>query len=450
MRTGRRTMRAISILSAMAATAALVLAACGGGKPATASPSAASPGADAAASARERADARIRFLEQRAAGDPLDTFSLNSLAIEHLQRARETGDVSELSRAADALDRSLAVGATDNYDAVALSASLAATRHDFARGADLARQAIAMKPNGAYGYGALGDALMGLGDYAGARQAYDRMLALSPDTSSYSREALLAAATGGLDAAAQWWQRALDATAGDDVPEHAAWVRSQIGTFDFYLRGDLEAARGEYQAALDAFPGYVHALAGLGRVAAAEGDYDAAAGWYTRAIDTVPLPEYVIALGDVYTAAGEDARAQDEYDLVEAIRQLYRANGVNLDLQIALFDADRGRDLQANVARAEALYASQPSLQAADALAWARYAAGDIAGAREASDRALASGTRDPLVLYHAAMIARAAGDVAGAEARLEAIEAQAPRFSVRYADAARTALDDLRAEARR
>src|SRR5581483_4495784 len=269
----------------------------------------------------------------------------------------------------------------------------------------------AQKPGEGYAYGILGDALMGLGRYDEAADAYARAAAGTPDDiTTLGRLALLATVRGRTDDADSLWRRAVGAAQHDTVPEHLAWAHAQRGTLLFTL-GRLDDAAVEYAASLDAFPGYVHALAGLGRVAAAREDWDAAIEAYARAVERVPLPEYVIALGDVYEAAGDPARAQQQYDLVAAIQQLYAANGVNLDLQIALFNADHDRDLAATVQRARQAFAEQPSLQAADVLAWCELKAGDAAAAREAIERALATGTRDPLVLFHAGMIYRAAGD---------------------------------------
>src|SRR5205814_3229879 len=172
--------------------------------------------------------------------------------------------------------------------------------------------------------------------------------------------------------------------------------------------GLVEDARDHYEQSLAIFPGYVHALAGIARVAAADRDFGRAIDYYTRAINRVPLPEYVIALGDVYSAAGDARNAQAQYDLVGAIEQLYTANGVNLDLQIALFNADHDRNVAATVERAELAYAQQPSIQAADVLAWVQYNAGNTDAARTAIEAALRIGTHDPLIAFHAASIYRA------------------------------------------
>src|SRR5438046_3318193 len=51
----------------------------------------AAPGPSAATQLQLRNE-RIRFFEDRARRDPIDTTALNSLAGDYLQRARETGD----------------------------------------------------------------------------------------------------------------------------------------------------------------------------------------------------------------------------------------------------------------------------------------------------------------------------------------------------------------------
>ena len=55
---------------------------------------ASAPAASAAEEAAAR-EQRIAFFEARAAADPIDFLSLNNLAAEYLQRARETGDVAD-------------------------------------------------------------------------------------------------------------------------------------------------------------------------------------------------------------------------------------------------------------------------------------------------------------------------------------------------------------------
>ena len=75
-------------------------------------------------------------------------------------------------------------------------------------------------------------------------------------------------------------------------------------------------------------------------------------------------------------------------------------------------------------------------------LAWALYGKGDIAGAREANARAVASGAADAGMWFRAGVIEKAAGNTAAARAALERALATNPRFD--RADQARELLKDL------
>jgi len=153
----------------------------------------------------------------------------------------------------------------------------------------------------------------------------------------------------------------------------------------------------------------------------------------------------VIALGELYESSGRPADAKRQYDLVRAMQQLNASAGVDVDVELSLFDADHGADPAATVERARAAYARRPSIYAADALAWALYAAGDYTAARSYSQEALHLGTRDATLHYRAGMIAYALGDTIMARAELEQALAINPYFSVRHAPTARAVLEKLR-----
>jgi tetratricopeptide (TPR) repeat protein len=161
----------------------------------------------------------------------------------------------------------------------------------------------------------------------------------------------------------------------------------------------------------------------------------------------MPLAEYAINLGDVYAKMGERQKAAEQYALVRVIDKLYRANGVDTDLEIALFYADHDMKLQTSLEKARSAYDARPSIHAADALAWTLYKTGNYKEAQKHSSEALKLGTRDPLKLFHAGMIAKALGQREQAREYLQQAVELNPRFSLLYGDEAADSLKALNAK---
>jgi len=93
------------------------------------------------------------------------------------------------------------------------------------------------------------------------------------------------------------------------------------------------------------------------------------------------------------------------------MQALYTENGVNVDLELALFEANHG-DANTAVDLARRAYSTQPNVKAADALSWALYRAGRTADAAVYSAEAMRLGSPYPSFAYHAGMIAIAQGKV--------------------------------------
>ncbi|MBI3743210.1 MAG: tetratricopeptide repeat protein [Chloroflexi bacterium] len=423
-------------VTGIAAAVAVVASACGG------TSTIVSPASDTSAMPTTTL---VSFYEQRVDRDPNDFFSHNNLATLYLQRAREAGDVSDFTRAATALDRSLTVLPRNNYTATAQLATVYNARHQFDEGVRQAEQAIAADPRGAIAYGALGDADLALGRYGEAEQAYLTMATIDPGLPSLSRLARLRELQGQRPLALQLWSKAIVAATGR-FPENTAWANAELGNL-YFNEGKVEQAQGQYELALSIFPGYVYGLAGLGKAYAAQGQWDKAIGFYRQAIDKIPLPEYVIALGDVYAARGNVDDAKRQYALMRAIDKLYQANGINTDLQMALFAADHGSPADA-LAKAKAARAARPDMFAADALAWALYQSGDYAAAMPLAQEALSLGSKDALLHFHAGMIAYRLGDSALARQYLEDTYRTNPNFSVQYQAQGRQVLGELSRDA--
>jgi tetratricopeptide (TPR) repeat protein len=372
------------------------------------------------------------------------------LGFAYLQKARESGDPTFYTKADGIFERGVAIDPRDSSALLGASA-VAAARHDFQRALERAQSALEAAPGDPDAYGAVGDALIELGRYDEAGGTLQEMLDARPDLNAYVRVAYARELHGDIEGAVEAIRLAVEASRPGG--ETTAWVRSQLGNL-YFNNGALDEAALQYEASLETFPGYVHALAGLARVAAARGEYDQAIEAYEQIVARQPILEHVAALGDTYAAAGRDADAQRQYDLVAAIDDLYRANSINTDLEMALFLADHPSTeggIEDAVSQAHAAYAAQPgSIRAADVLSWALYKAGNLDEALRHSNEALRLGTHDPLLFFHAGMINHGlANDEVAADHLARALEIN-PRFSVLYAGEAEATLKTLRSSVRR
>lgn len=437
----------IGVLAAGATAAGLFLGgvldeggAARGGAPVTRDAvEAASVAADGFAAGTDTAGTVAR-LQAAVKADPADVESLGLLGLAYQQRARETGDPQWYTKSDGVLREALRL-APDDLVATSGLGALALARHRFADALALGERASRLAPGVARTYGVIGDALLELGRYDEAFAAFDRLASLRPGVAAYARVSYARELRGDVPGAIEAMELAVDASTGAQEP--MAWTRVQLGRLH-WSHGDVAAAEAAYREALDVLPGYVYALGALAEVEHARGDDAGAIALAEQALAGVPLPQFVSLLGDLYAAAGrdDDARRQDE--LMGAIDQLLATNGVAIDLESAVWRADRGLDPAATVELARRAREERPSIDGDDALAWALVRAGRCDEARGWSERSLRLGTQDALKLFHRGMVERCLGDEAAARGWFERALALNPHFSVRWAPVAREAVEGL------
>lgn len=347
----------------------------------------------------------IGQLQMRLRSVPSDYVAWASLGLDYVQQARVTVDPSYYPKADGALHRSLVLNNTDNYVAMIGLGALAAARHDFHGAERWARSALAIDPDSAAAYGVLGDALIELGRYDDAFRAIQRMNDLSPDTGSLARASYAWELRGNMSLAQANLVRALQDA---DTPADMAFARYYLGELAFNS-GHLPQAAEQYAAGLRADPTYAPLLEGRAKVEAARRQYSAAIRDYTALVNRVPQPAYVIELGELYDATSQHAAAQQQYALVRTEEQLFRANGVNVDLELALFEADHG-STRAALTAARTEWSRRQSILVADALAWALHRGGRDRDALHYENLAMRLGMRNALFWFHRGVIERALG----------------------------------------
>jgi tetratricopeptide (TPR) repeat protein len=381
----------------------------------------------------------VDALQRRLRQVPNDDAAWAMLGLGYIERAKATANPELYPKAEGALRRSLELQEADNYVAAAGMAALANARHDFAAGRDWAHKGLEINPANAALYGTLVDAETQLGHYQEAWQATQRMVDLSPDTASLSRVSYSWELRGDLPRARELMQRALDDAPN---PSQQAFARYHLGDLAL-LDGDREGALAHYEAGLRAEPSSPALVEGRARAKAALGRTDEAVADMAEAVERTPEPGYVLYYGELLESLGRTAEAQQQYELFRAEQRLFEANGVVVDVEAALFEADHGDPARA-VTVAEAGLASRPFLDMEAAYAWALHRAGRHAEAAAAIGRARSLGTRNPLFEFRAGMIERALGNADAARGHLGAAVAMNPAFHPLHAPAARTALAEL------
>jgi tetratricopeptide (TPR) repeat protein len=382
---------------------------------------------------------RIEGLQAQVREAPSDPEAYAQLGLAYLQQVRETGDPTFYPRAEGVFARALRLDPT-NFTATSGLGTLALARHDFRRGLALGERAAQISPGVARNYGVIADAQIELGRYAAAGRTLQHYVDVKPELSSYARVSYFRELHGDLPGALAAMRLAV--SAGGGTPENVSYVQALVGKLHFDS-GDYAAAEEAYRAALSTDPLFPAATAGLARVEAAHGEYRVAIHRLRGLVQRLPLPEYVIALGETEQTAGMTVAAARDYRLVGAETRLLQANGVNTDAELALFQADHGDPAQAVDLGARA-WAAAPSVRSADAYSWALSSAARDREALRMSAQAMKLGSRDPSFLYHAGIVAVRAGRSDRARDYLSRLVAQSPDFNPIYGPRAKRALAGL------
>jgi tetratricopeptide (TPR) repeat protein len=350
----------------------------------------------------------ITFYEKQIKLDALDALSPAKLAGFYLQRCRETGDIADADRAEKAARLSLKRRSKNNNGAYGLLAQSLSTQHRFKEALKIAEETANRNPGDPQAKRLRSELYIELGDYneseAVLREGKDR----AEDAGLKTLRARLLEINGQPEPALRLLREAqAEADKNFDLPrENTAWFHVRVGDL-LTTMGRLEDAEKSYNEAVEIYPRDYKAFYGLARVAASRKQWEAVITWGQKAADIVPMPETVALIGDAYAARGDAQNARRQYDTVEAIGRLAKAQGTIYDRQRALFLADHNRNLDEALTFARNELKVRQDIYAYDTLAWAYYKKGLAAEADQAIKKALARGTKDARLLYHASEIAR-------------------------------------------
>ncbi len=379
----------------------------------------------------------ITALQQRLARVPADAASWAVLGAAYVQQARITGDPSYYAKAEGVLRRSLKESPRDNAPALTGEAALAAARHDFARAHQLAMQSMRINAYSSGTMAILVDSLVELGRYRDVSRALQRFVNVKPGVPAYTRVSYNYELHGNLEGARYAMQQALNIAYS---PDDRAFALFQLGELAWNA-GELKKAHSLYAQGRDADPSYVANLYGLAKTDAGLGHVDRALRRYQTVVDRLPQPTYVIEYADLLTALGRSKEAAEQQQIIDAQQQLFRAAGVNLDLELALYDASHGRPAQA-LDQARRAWRDRQSVFVEDAYAWALHVNGHDRAALRHVTSAQRLGTQSALFAFHRGMIERSLGDRAQGDRWLRTALRLNPAFNPIFSAQARKVLD--------
>jgi tetratricopeptide (TPR) repeat protein len=278
-------------------------------------------------------------------------------------------------------------------------------QHRFTEALAAARDAQAKRKDDAWNYAVAGDALLELGRYDEAFEAFDELNRRRPDAAAYARAAYARELQGDLASARRFMQMAAEGTGAHD-PEGQAWYLSQLGHLDL-LEGRLDDAERNFRRAEFTFPRHPYGLTGRARVLIARGRLREA---YELLALTHDSPETLAMRGDIARRVGDTGTATRAYaDAERAEREGWKQEEPQ-PAALARFLAERRLNVNEAVTLAERAASVRRDIHTMDALAWAYFQAGHLDRAAEAIGAATRTGTRDPRIRCHERAIAAAVG----------------------------------------
>lgn len=388
-------------------------------------------------------DRFIAFYEREVRKEPADQIKMRLLAAQYLARFHEQYDMGDVARAQRMAERSIQLQPQGNTSAQFVLAGALLTYHNF-RGALFAeRDARRGEPYNQNAKAKIASLEMELGRYDVAKKMLAGILPGTTENPTVdSVRARYDELTGQLARA-----RALIATAEqteDSGIDNPAYDRSWFhfrGAQLAFESGDFQAAQREFNMSLSTFPDNAMALMWEAKMYRAQKEWPKSLAAATKAADLYPLPQALGYKADAERALGDASAAAQTDALIGAEARIFNVQGVN-DRLLANYYSQRGEHL--DVALRAATSDSKKrgdEIYADDTLGWTLAALGRWSEARIYTERAVAHGTQDAELQYHAGIVALNTGRRAEGRRRLALALAQNAQFDPFEGDDARARL---------
>ncbi len=383
--------------------------------------------------AAQMLDSNIVFYESVARRDPSGGMALGTLALFYMRRARATGDYQDILRSEGAARKSLANRGMHNTKArQALAASLL-SEHRFGDALGIAKDLSDRDVSNAAFLASVGEIEMELGHYDDARASFAVVAGNTKDLSVAPRLARWRELEGHPDEAYELLNTSLLAVIDrPEVPaEQKAWFWLRTGDLQL-RRGKMDAAAADYQRGLAVHPDDYRLLSAMSKLEAARHGWQRAIDYGERAVAVSFDPATLGAISDAYLGLGDSAKA-DEY--AHAMEVAVSKQATAYHREWSLFLLNHGRRTSEVLAKAQDELRTRQDIYGYDVLAWALHKSGRNEEAREMMTHALALGTQDAMLFYHASVIDKALGKAALAASELDHSRALNPYLAATVAE---------------
>jgi tetratricopeptide (TPR) repeat protein len=361
----------------------------------------------------------------------------NDLALALIRRTRETGDSSCLQQAQSAIDTSLKIQ-PDNFEGGEARVALLLAEQRYRLALEEAKALNHRMPDAVLIWGHMADAQEALGDYKGAEDSAQWMMNLRPgNVGAYLEGAVLRGDWGDTDGALDFFDKALQQTPPFET-EQTAWTLTEMARLDRQA-GRLKDADELLGQALKAFPGYHLSLDELAEVRIAQHCPAEAVAMVRQSSTGAQRPSETLLLARALDGAGQAAESENAYQEFERQARAQIAQPENANIELVDFYVEHAQRPEEALRIARLEMQNRHDLHTLDAFAWALYANHQYVEANREIEKALAVGTRDPVLLYHAGEIAAASGKSPEAKHYFEQSLATNPASPV--SEAARRAL---------
>ncbi len=380
--------------------------------------------------------------------NPGDTKSTLKLAALFIQEARETGNHSYYDKAAMHYTNKVLAQDSLDFNALVFKSLIYLSQHHFADGLAFAHKAQQVNPNNAYVYGLLVDGNVEMGNYDSAVVNADKMNAIRPDLTSYSRVSYLREIFGDYNNSIKAMKMAVETGGAGD--EHTEWTRTQLAQL-YEKVGDFKTADTLYKISLAMRPNYAYAITGLARVALYAKDYKTAIKYFEQADAIVNDNGIKAELVDVYKAAGETQKADESAKKV--IDELNKDAKPNSNDEALGHYGDRElayaylkvNNTDKALEHAMLEYNRRPNnIDVNETVAWVYYCKGDYSKALPFIKTALKTNSKNPVLLSRAGLIYLKAGQKEIAKPMLQQADVNSAFIGVALAEETTAALKNI------